>query len=87
MSGVALDPEPGALFSVARIGGGLVADHRMDIRDASALGAAVLDMEPEIFFHLAAQPLVRESYRNPQDTMSTNVTGTMDVLESSRRTS
>ena len=86
MSGVALDPEPGALFSVAHIGGDLAADYRIDIRDASALGAAVLDMEPEIFFHLAAQPLVRESYRNPQDTMSTNVTGTMNVLESIRRT-
>lgn len=86
MSGVALDPEPGSLFSVAHIGGNLASDYRMDIRDASALDAAVLDMEPEVFFHLAAQPLVRESYRNPQDTMSTNVTGTMNVLEAIRRT-
>ena len=86
VSGVALDPEPGALFSVADVGGDLAADYRVDIRDASTLDAAVSDMQPGVFFHLAAQPLVRESYRNPQDTMSTNVTGTMNVLESIRRT-
>lgn len=86
MSGVALDPEPGALFSLAHVGRDLVMDHRIDIRDVKALDAAVLNMQPEVFFHMAAQPLVRESYRNPQDTMSTNVMGTMNVLEAIRRT-
>lgn len=86
VAGIALDPEPGALFSVAQMDEGLVANHRMDIRESSALGAAVMETQPEMFFHLAAQPLVRESYRNPQDTFSTNVMGTMNVLEAIRQT-
>lgn len=86
VSGVALDPEPDALFSRAHIHGDLASDHRLDIRDARTLDAAVKEVQPGMLFHLAAQPLVRESYRNPQDTLSTNVTGTMNVLEAIRRT-
>lgn len=52
-----------------------------DVRDLEALTAAMLQFAPDIVFHLAAQPLVLESYRNPVSTYSTNVMGTVHVLE------
>src|SRR2546425_12400716 len=42
-----------------------IAEHRIDIRDAAALAAAMQHARPEVVFHLAAQPLVRRSYRDP----------------------
>lgn len=59
-------------------------DSRIDIRDASAVAAVVRAAAPEIVFHLAAQPLVRRSYRDPLETWSTNVMGTANVLEACR---
>lgn len=56
-----------------------------DIRDAGALDKAVADFAPEIFFHLAAQPLVRESYRTPAETYATNVVGSVNVYEACRK--
>jgi CDP-glucose 4,6-dehydratase len=55
-----------------------------DVRDLSKLKASLQSFEPEIVFHLAAQPLVRESYRDPITTFATNVMGTANVLESCR---
>jgi CDP-glucose 4,6-dehydratase len=55
-----------------------------DIRDAKALAAAVREAQPEIIFHLAAQPLVRLSYNEPLSTLDTNVTGTAHLLEAVR---
>jgi CDP-glucose 4,6-dehydratase len=55
-----------------------------DIRDASALARALQDFQPELVLHLAAQPLVRESYRAPADTYATNVMGTLNLLEAVR---
>lgn len=52
-----------------------------DIRDAQALKAAFDEARPEIVLHLAAQPIVRESYRNPAYTYETNVMGTVNILE------
>ena len=63
-----------------------VSDHRLDIRDAQTLSRAVGDFQPEIVFHLAAQPLVRRSYRDPAETWSTNVMGTVNLLEACRQT-
>lgn len=62
-------------------------DRRIDIRDASALAQVFAERHPEIVFHLAAQPLVRRSYREPLSTWSTNVMGTANVLEACRQTS
>jgi len=62
-------------------------DHLLDIRDAEALNEIFEQVQPEVVFHLAAQPLVRRSYRAPLDTWSTNVMGTANVLEACRRTS
>lgn len=61
-------------------------DRRLDIRQPDALMAIVKEVKPEIVFHLAAQPLVRRSYREPLETWSTNVMGTAHVLEASRQT-
>src|SRR5258707_401763 len=56
-----------------------------DIRDLGALRDTWRSCRPDVVFHLAAQPIVRESYRNPVDTITTNVVGTTHVLEHVRR--
>lgn len=56
-----------------------------DVRDLAALQQAFAEAQPEIVFHLAAQPIVLESYRNPVETYSTNVMGTLNVLECIRQ--
>lgn len=56
----------------------------IDVRDAGALREAVAQARPEIVFHLAAQSLVRRSYRQPLDTWATNVLGTANLLEACR---
>ncbi|ASA19862.1 CDP-glucose 4,6-dehydratase [Paenibacillus donghaensis] len=56
-----------------------------DIRDAYLLQRTMRDADPDIVFHLAAQPLVRESYINPVDTYAVNVLGTVNVLEAIRQ--
>ena len=56
-----------------------------DVRDLKVLAAAIRAAKPDFVFHLAAQPLVRESYRVPVETFETNVMGTVNVLEAVRR--
>lgn len=56
-----------------------------DVRDRQALERAVLEFQPEVVFHLAAQPLVRLSYAEPATTWETNVMGTVNLLEAVRR--
>ncbi|MCV7298519.1 CDP-glucose 4,6-dehydratase [Mycobacterium barrassiae] len=63
-----------------------IADHRVDIRDEVAVSGVFAAERPEIVFHLAAQPLVRRSYREPVTTWATNVMGTVHLLEGARRT-
>ena len=55
-----------------------------NIADSALLTSTVINYKPDILFHLAAQPLVRESYKNPVETYQTNVLGTMNVLEAVR---
>lgn len=81
VSGLALDPEPGSLFDAANVDSLITKDHRTDIRDAAAVESAVRSIAPDAVFHMAAQPLVRESYRDPRTTMETNVMGTLNLLE------
>lgn len=59
-------------------------DHRVDIRDAGKIRELVESFRPELVFHLAAQPLVRRSYRDPLANWSTNVIGTANVLDACR---
>ena len=57
-----------------------------DVRDRDALIRAVRDTKPDIVLHLAAQPIVRLSYREPALTYETNVMGTVNILEAVRLT-
>lgn len=84
VSGIALDPPAGGLFEAARVHELMAGDHRLDIRDADRLAEAVKSVDPELVLHLAAQPLVRESYLDPRATVDTNVMGTLNVLEALR---
>ena len=61
-----------------------VEHHIQDIRDPEGLARIVLASQPDYVFHLAAQPLVRLSYREPVETYATNVMGTIHLLESLR---
>ncbi len=71
-------------FEVARIEE-LCASHRIaDIRDAAKLEHALRSSEADFIFHLAAQPLVRDSYSTPADTFETNVMGTVRLLDAVR---
>jgi CDP-glucose 4,6-dehydratase len=87
VSGLALDPEPGALFTAAHVADVLEHDARADVRDARAVADVVADVRPDVVVHLAAQPLVRASYREPRLTFETNVMGTLNVLEAVSHTS
>lgn len=84
--GYALDPctEPN-MFELACVAR-RVEDIRGDIRDYSALEAAMVRFAPEVVFHLAAQPIVRRGYADPVGTYSTNVMGTVHLLEAARKT-
>ncbi|WP_231882436.1 MULTISPECIES: CDP-glucose 4,6-dehydratase [Chromobacterium] len=83
--GYALPPSARpSLFDAARVGDA-AASELADIRDSAALSAALARAEPSIVFHLAAQPLVRQSYADPLGTLSTNVMGTANLLEAARR--
>lgn len=83
--GVALDPlTEKDNFVLSGIGSKIKADLRADIRDAAAMQRIFEEYQPEIVFHLAAQPLVRLSYDEPVDTWQTNVMGTINVMEAFR---
>lgn len=83
--GYSLDPLPNGIFERARISEICKSDFREDIRNKTSLDNAVQVIQPEIVFHLAAQPLVLTSYEQIYETYSTNVTGTLNVLDSSNK--
>lgn len=78
-------PTDPSLFDVAKVYDLLAANVIADVRDGETLSAAVGRSRPEIVFHLAAQPLVRYSYRAPVETYAVNVMGTVHLLEAVRR--
>lgn len=82
--GYALAPAEPSLFTAARVGETLVSVTG-DVRDHDTLAAALGRHRPEVVFHLAAQSLVRRSYREPVETYATNVMGTVHLLEAVRR--
>jgi len=84
VTGVSLPPNTTPnLFSLAGVEN-VVSNHFCDIRDAVQVGKIVAADEPDIVFHLAAQPLVRESYARPLETFETNILGTAHVLDALR---
>ena len=85
--GVGLDPlTERDNFVLSGIGSSIMADIRADIRDLDAMKEIFARYEPQIVFHLAAQPLVRLSYEMPVETYQTNVMGTVNVMEAIRAT-
>lgn len=86
VTGFALSPPTSpSLFDLID-GSALCRDLRGDIRNRQELTAAVAEARPEIVLHMAAQPLVRESYMTPVETYATNVMGTVHLLEACRTT-
>jgi CDP-glucose 4,6-dehydratase len=84
VAGLALDPDTQpSHWSLLGLGDG-VADHRVNLRDGEAVRKVFDNHQPEIVFHLAAQSLVRRSYRDPTSTFATNVTGLVNLLEAVR---
>ncbi len=84
VAGYALAPATTpALYNVAHVGDGITSTIA-DVRDEAALARAMAAADPEVVFHLAAQPLVRVSYREPIATFATNVMGTAHILEGAR---
>jgi CDP-glucose 4,6-dehydratase len=86
VTGYALKPptQP-SNFDLSNVRGSLTAHHEADVRDLALLRSALERSAPEIVLHLAAQPLVLESYKNPRDTFEINVMGTANLLESIRQ--
>lgn len=85
--GVGLEPFSGRdNFVLSGIGDKIKADIRADIRDGQKMKEIFREYQPEIVFHLAAQPLVRLSYEIPVETYETNVMGTINVMEAIRVT-
>lgn len=85
VTGYALPPPTSpSLYEAAKIGT-TVDNITGDIRDIEAVNRAISASRPEIVFHMAAQPLVRRSYRDPVETYATNVMGTVHVLEALKR--
>lgn len=83
--GIALDPptQP-SIFDVTGVSSLLASDVRGDVTDLSVVERAMRVDEPDVVIHMAAQPLVRESYQDPLGTLRTNVMGTANVLEAVR---
>lgn len=79
-------PSKPSLFEVLKLEEKI--DHFVgDIRDIDTLRKSMQDFQPNLVFHLAAQPIVRRSYNEPRLTFETNLLGTINVLESIRNTS
>lgn len=84
VKGFALAPYTSpSLFEIARVGEDIESQIG-DIRNLESLTKSITSFNPDVLIHLAAQPLVRESYKTPVDTYATNVMGTVHVLEASR---
>lgn len=78
-------PTSPSLFVAARVDEAIASSTIADIRDADSLRAICEVVRPEVVFHLAAQALVRQSYREPVGTFATNVMGVVNLLEAVRK--
>lgn len=93
ITGLSLEPDPSvdptfttpyALFNELNLAARITSHIEGDICDADVVRRAVSESDPEIVFHLAAQPLVLDSYNDPYRTFETNVRGTLNLLEAIR---
>jgi len=86
VTGYALDPNTTpSLYELACVAGYLKSDIRSDVRNLNVLTDSMAAAQPDVVFHLAAQPLVRLSYQEPVSTFETNVMGTVNLLEACRK--
>lgn len=83
VTGYSIDCEEPSLFNQLRLANRM-RDIRGDVRDLPAVTELVKTLAPDFIFHLAAQPLVRLSYTDPVGTFTTNVTGSINVMEAVR---
>ncbi|GGY62955.1 CDP-glucose 4,6-dehydratase [Cellvibrio zantedeschiae] len=86
VKGYALAPTDLCMYNEAKVSN-YINSNLGDIRDLNTLEKIMRDFDPDIIFHLAAQPLVRLSYQDPLETYSTNIMGTLNVFEAARRCS
>lgn len=85
VTGIAIEPNTSpSLFKLTDIQEDMTS-HYCDIRDLAKIQILIESVQPEVVFHLAAQPLVRASYKDPLDTFSTNIIGTVNILDSLRK--
>jgi CDP-glucose 4,6-dehydratase len=84
--GISLPPSttPNFFYCISKDLSIFDSSHFCDIREKNSLSLLFNEIQPEIVFHLAAQPIVRKSYSDPIDTITTNITGLVNVLESVR---
>jgi CDP-glucose 4,6-dehydratase len=82
--GLSLEPSRDALYTKVRVSN-LEREIFGDIRESSVVEKVFLELSPQVIFHLAAQPLVIDSYKNPLETFQTNVMGTANILEAARK--
>ncbi|NNE91637.1 MAG: CDP-glucose 4,6-dehydratase [Verrucomicrobiales bacterium] len=85
VEGIALNPEPHSRRLYDTVQPSISKDHRFDILEAEEVRQIVRVFQPDFVFHLAAQPLVIESYRDPIGTVKTNVIGTVNLLDAIRQ--
>jgi len=87
VSGISLEPNSNALFEAASVSNLIENDVRCDIRNLVDLQEHFRAINPDVVIHMAAQALVRESYKDPVKTFNTNVLGTINVLKASQELS
>lgn len=80
--GISLQPDLNSLFCILDLESHFTSSNYQDVRNEVELNELIKKVSPEVVIHLAAQPIVLNGYLNPTDTFSTNITGTVNVLES-----
>jgi CDP-glucose 4,6-dehydratase len=85
VSGISLEPNLQSFYAKGSLHKIFQSDLRVDIRNREEISVAISKVDPDVIVHLAAQPLVRESYRNPIETFDVNVLGTLNVLEATKK--
>jgi CDP-glucose 4,6-dehydratase len=83
VSGFSLPPRPTSLYQLGQFAKIFSTNHFGDLREQQTIREALDSSDPDVIFHLGAQPLVRYSYLNPVETFQTNVQGTLNLLEAS----
>jgi len=82
--GISLKPEKNSHFSKLKLNN-KISNFNFDIRNKNKILKTIVAIQPDIVFHLAAQALVKHAYKNPIDTWTTNVIGTLNLIESLKK--